>query len=68
MCLELILLGINLNFTCLSIYLDDMLGQIFALFILTVAAAEAGIGLALVIQFFEIRKNIFIDSQFVLKN
>ncbi len=44
-----------------------MIGQIFALFILTIAAAEAGIGLALVIQFFEIRKNIFIDNQFVLK-
>ena len=68
MCLELILLSINLNFILFSIYLDDMLGQIFALFILTVAAAEAGIGLALVIAFFEIRKNILINTKFILKN
>ncbi len=68
MCIELILLSLNLCFISISIYLDDIIGQIFALFILTIAAAEAGIGLALVIQFFEIRKNIFIDNQFVLKN
>lgn len=67
MCLELMLLGINLNFILFSVYLDDCFGQLFALFILTVAAAEAGIGLALLIAFFEIRKNIAIVNTFMLK-
>jgi NADH-quinone oxidoreductase subunit K len=47
MSIELMLLGINLNFIIFSIYLDDFLGQIFSIYILTVAAAESAIGLAL---------------------
>jgi NADH-quinone oxidoreductase subunit K len=47
MALELILLGVNLNFVVFSVYLDDIVGQIFVLFILTIAATESSIGLAL---------------------
>jgi NADH-quinone oxidoreductase subunit K len=47
MSIELMLLGINLNFIIFSIYLDDFLGQIFSIYILTVAAAESAIGLAI---------------------
>jgi len=50
--LELILLCLNLNFIIFSIYLDDIYGQIFSLFILTIAAAESAVGLAIAILFF----------------
>lgn len=49
---ELMLLAVNLNFITFSIYLDDILGQMFVLFILTVAATESSIGLAILIVFF----------------
>ena len=55
--IEMALLGINLNFICFSFVLNDSLGQIFALFILTVAAAEASIGLAIIIAYFKIYGN-----------
>ena len=51
MCIELILLSINLNFILFSVYLDDSYGQLFSLFILTVAAAEAAVGLAILILY-----------------
>ena len=51
MSLELILLAVNVNFIVCSIYLDDFIGQIFALFILTVAAAESAIGLAILVLY-----------------
>jgi NADH-quinone oxidoreductase subunit K len=51
-CLELILLSLNLNFVLFSIYLEDIYGQIFFLFVVTVAAAESAIGLAIAILFF----------------
>lgn len=51
MCIELMLLALNLNFVTLCNYLDDMLGVIFCIFILTVAAAESSIGLAILISF-----------------
>jgi len=51
---ELMLLAVNLNFITFSIYLDDILGQMFVLFILTVAATESSIGLAILIVFFRI--------------
>ena len=56
---ELMLLAVNLNFITFSIYLDDILGQMFVLFILTVAATESSIGLAILIVFFRIKKTIF---------
>jgi NADH:ubiquinone oxidoreductase subunit K len=49
MSIELMLLAVNLNFLVYSIYLDDMMGQLFALFVLTMAAAESAIGLALLV-------------------
>jgi len=67
MCIELILLSINLNFILFSVYLDDSYGQLFSLFILTVAAAEAAIGLAILILYYRIRGNIFINQILTLK-
>ena len=52
MSIELILLSVNINFVAFSVYLEDLSGQIFAMFILTVAAAEAAIGLAILVVFF----------------
>ena len=52
MSIELILLAVNINFIAFSVYLGDISGQIFAMFILTVAAAEAAIGLAILVVFF----------------
>jgi len=59
--IELFFLSINFNFLVFSIYLDDMLGQLFSLFILTVTAAEAAIGLAILIIFYRIRGIISIN-------
>ena len=55
MSIELMLLAININFVIFSIYLDDIVGQIFALFILTVAAAESAIGLAILVVYYRIK-------------
>ena len=52
MSIELILLAVNINFVAFSVYLGDLSGQIFAMFTLTVAAAEAAIGLAILVVFF----------------
>ena len=52
MCIELILLAVNINLVSFSIYLGDLSGQVFTLFILTVAAAEAAIGLAIIVVYF----------------
>ena len=68
MCIELMLLSLNLNFVVLSIYLDDVYGQLFSLFILTVAAAESAIGLALIIVYHRVRGSIVIDYSISLKN
>jgi len=68
MSIELVLLSINLNFIIFSVYLDDVYGQIFALFVLTIAASESAIGLAIVISFFRLKGNIFINKTFLLKN
>ena len=59
--IELMLLAINLNFVVFSIYLDDSLGQLFVLFILTVAAAESSIGLAILIAYYKIKGTINIE-------
>lgn len=53
--IEFLLLSLNLNFLFFSIYLDDVVGQLFSTFILTVAASESAIGLALIILFFRLR-------------
>lgn len=62
MSIELMLLGVNLNFIIFSSFLKDMGGQIFSLFILTVAAAEAAIGLAILVTYFRQRRSILIDD------
>ncbi len=61
MSIELMLLAINLNFIIFSVYLDDILGQIFSLFILTVAAAESAIGLAILVIYYRIKKTVAVS-------
>lgn len=58
MSIELLLLGVNLNFSALSIYLDDVIGHIFVIFILTIAAAESAIGLAIITIFYKLKNSI----------
>lgn len=65
--LELILLSINLNFIIFSCYLDDLLGQIYCLMVLTIAAAESSIGLALLIIYYRLRGGISLDLINLLK-
>ena len=60
--IELILLSVNILFIVFSIYLDDIIGQIFTLFILTFAAAETSIGLSLLLVSYRVRGNILIDN------
>ena len=62
MSVELILLSVNLNFVAFSAWLQDLNGQIFAMFVLTVAAAEAAIGLAILVIFFRRRGTIAVDA------
>ena len=61
MSIELMLLAININFVIFSVYLDDMTGQVFALFILTIAAAESAIGLAILVVYYRIKGIISIN-------
>ena len=61
MSLELLLLAININFIAFSIYLDDITGQIFVVFILTLSATESSIGLSILAVFYEHRNNITFD-------
>lgn len=68
MCIELLLLSLNLNFIIFSIYLDDMYGQIFSIFILTVAASESAIGLALIIIHHKIRGSISLAQEVLLRH
>ena len=67
MAIELMLLAVNLNFVAFSHYLGDMAGQVFVFFILTVAAAESAIGLAILVVLFRNRSNINVDELDVLK-
>ncbi|SJZ55712.1 NADH-quinone oxidoreductase subunit NuoK [Consotaella salsifontis] len=62
MSVELILLAVNVNFVAFSAFLNDLVGQVFALFVLTVAAAEAAIGLAILVVFFRNRGSIAVDD------
>ena len=61
MSIELLLLGVNLNFATLSIYLDDVVGHIFVIFILTIAAAESAIGLAIITVFYKLKHSIELE-------
>lgn len=65
--IELILLGVNTNFIAFSHFLQEISGQVFVFFILTVAAAEAAIGLALIVALFRVKKTISIDALSELK-
>ena len=62
MAIELILLAVNINFVAFSAYLGDLTGQVFAMFVLTVAAAEAAIGLAILVTYFRRRGTIAVDD------
>jgi NADH-quinone oxidoreductase subunit K len=62
MALELMLLAVNLNFIIFSVYLDDIVGQIFVLFILTIAATESSIGLALLMVYFKLKNSIHMEK------
>jgi len=67
MCIELMLLAVNLNFIAFSHYLGDMAGQVFVFFILTVAAAESAIGLAILVAPFRNLRPIHVDDLDTLK-
>ena len=62
MAIELILLAVNLNFVAFSAFLHDLVGQVFAMFVLTVAAGEAAIGLAILVIYFRRRGSIAVDD------
>lgn len=67
MCIELMLLAVNINLVAFSTHLGDLTGQIFAMFILTVAAAEAAIGLAILVVYFRNRGSIAVQDINVMK-
>lgn len=67
MCIELMLLAVNMNFIAFSRYMDDLAGQVFVFFILTVAAAEAAIGLAILVVLFRNRNSINVEELDSLK-
>ncbi len=62
MSIELMLLAVNINFVTFSSFMGDMAGQVFAMFILTVAAAEAAIGLAILVVFFRSKGSIAVED------
>ena len=68
MSIELMLLSINLNFVTFSVFLDDLVGQIFALFVLTVAAAESAIGLAILVAYYRVRNTIAVEDVSMLRS
>ncbi len=67
MSIELMLLAVNINFVAFSAYLGDLTGQVFAMFILTVAAAEAAIGLAILVVYFRNRGSIAVEDINLMK-
>ena len=67
MAIELILLAVNINLVAFSVYLHDVVGQVFAMFVLTVAAAEAAVGLAILVTFFRNRGDISVDEANMMK-
>ena len=67
MSIELMLLSVNINLVSFSVYLNDLVGQIFAMFVLTVAAAEAAIGLAILVVYFRNRGSISVENVNMMK-
>jgi NADH-quinone oxidoreductase subunit K len=67
MSIELMLLAVNINFVAFSAYLHDLVGQVFAMFVLTVAAAEAAIGLAILVVYFRNRGSIAVEDINLMK-
>ncbi len=68
MSIEIILLAVNLNLVVFSVYLDDLIGQLFTLLILTVAASESAIGLAILVAYYRIKGSIAVQIISLLKN
>lgn len=66
-CIEVVLFSIDINFVIFSVYLDDICGQVFALFILTVAASESAIGLAIVVVYYRLQNNIVLPTTGLLR-
>ena len=62
MSIELILLAVNINLVSFSIYLEDLVGQVFSMFILTVAAAEAAVGLAIIVIYYKNKGSIHVEQ------
>jgi NADH-quinone oxidoreductase subunit K len=62
------LLSVNINFVVFSVFLDDLLGQIFTLIVLTVAAAESALGLAILIVYYRVRGGIALDTVQTLRS
>ena len=67
MSVELLLLAVNINMVAFSAFLNDLVGQVFSMFILTVAAAEAAIGLAILVVYFRNRGNIAVEDINLMK-
>ena len=67
MCIELILLAVNINFVAFSAFQHNLVGQIFTMIVLTVAAAEAAIGLAILVVYFRNRGNIAVEDINLMK-
>ena len=67
MSIELILLAVNINLVAFSVYLNDLVGQIFALFVLAIAAAEAAIGLAIIVVYYRNRGSIAVEDINMMK-
>ena len=67
MSIELMLLAVNINFVAFSVMLNDLVGQVFAMFVLTVAAAESAIGLAILVVYFRNRGTIRVEDINMMK-
>lgn len=67
MSVELMLLAVNINLVAFSVFLNDLVGQVFAMFVLTVAAAEASIGLAILVVYFRNRGSIAVEDINMMK-
>ena len=67
MSIELMLLAVNINFVSFSIYLQNLVGQVFTMFILTVAAAEAAVGLAIIVMYYKNKGSISVEQINILK-
>ena len=67
MSIELMLFAVNINFVAFSQYLGDLVGQVFALFVLTIAAAESAIGLAILVVYFRNRGDIYVEDINMMK-